>query len=358
MVLDSNWNYPRLALYGFTLIVVLTLFIAGTTSGVAFGTFNPGWDGASSLQSLADETDTDNDILQNASRYSNLESNRTVAFVLSPSDSYTDAEAAEIRRFVNDGGTLLVAADFGSESNDLLSMVGANASVDGRLVRDERNYANSPVMPAANNVRNHTYTDGVGRLTLNYGSIVRTNSNNVTVLMNTSSYSYLDTNRNDELDDNETLASYPVATTESVGKGHVIVVSDPSIFINAMLDKPDNKQFARNIVVAHDRAIFDVSHVDGIPPVTRGLLFVRDSWLAQILFGLGGLILIIRWSSLQAILGSLWSSNQPAEQEPANVDPDVVTKRLRERYPEWDEARLQRVTQGIMAAEKERRSNE
>jgi len=350
-VAPSDWASPRLAVYAFAAVVAVALFVAGTTSGAAFGAFNPGWDGSSSLQSLAEDAATDGEVLRNASRYGEFEAEGTIAFALSPDEPYGDREAAAVRRFVEGGGTLLVAADFGSGGNALLDAVGADARVDGRLVRDERHYAEGPSLPVATDVGDHRYTDGVDRLTLNHGSVV-TAGGNATTLAATSEFAYLDEDRDGELDDDESLASRPVATVEPVGEGRVVVVSDPSLFINAMLDQPDNERFARALLAHHERAVFDVSHAGSVPPLTGALLAIRGSAAVQALVGLGGLLLIAGWPRLRAAVAAIRSrrSRSGPAAEPS-VDPDAVVERLRERRPEWDEAHLERVTQGIMKAE-------
>ncbi|WP_226010840.1 DUF4350 domain-containing protein [Halomicrobium salinisoli] len=347
----SDRATPRLALYAFAAVVALALFVAGTTSGAAFGAFNPGWDGSSSLQSLAEDGAADGELLRNASRYDEFEADGTVAFALSPDEAYGERDAAAVRRFVEGGGTLLVAADFGSGGNALLDAVGADARVDGRLVRDERHYAGGPALPVATDVSDHRYTDGVDRLTLNHGSVVEAGGN-ATTLAATSSFAYLDGDRDGELDDDEALASRPVATVEAVGEGRVVVVSDPSLFINAMLDQPDNERFARALLADHERAVFDVSHAGSVPPLTGAALALRDSAAVQALVGLGGLLLIAGWPRLRAGVAAVRSRRrQSAPAAEPSVGPDAVVERLRERRPEWDEARLERVTQGIMTTE-------
>jgi len=45
----------------------------------------------------------------------------------------------------------------------------------------------------------------------------------------------------------------------------VILVSDASVFINTMLEQPDNEQFARNLLTDSEAVLFDYSNRDGIP---------------------------------------------------------------------------------------------
>jgi hypothetical protein len=227
-------DYPWVALAAFTVAVLLALVVAGSTSGSAFGAYNPSWDGTAEFRSLAGETDTDQTVARNASVYRMTEPNDTLAVVLSPESPYDDSERAAVRQFVQEGGTLLVAEDLGPNGDRLLRAVGADARFDGDRLRDERNYENGPSLPTATAVADHPYTADVDTLGLNHATAISgnvtdqtavnnqkgtENATNATVLVESSPYAYLDRNRNDELDDDETLARSPVVTVESVGKG-------------------------------------------------------------------------------------------------------------------------------------------
>ena len=66
-------------------------------------------------------------------------------------------------------------------------------------------------------------------------------------------------------------------TVEPVGDGTVIAVSDPSLFINAMLEQPDNEVFAANIAAANEQTLLDSSHTTPTPPLVVGLEWLQDT---------------------------------------------------------------------------------
>jgi hypothetical protein len=370
----TEWTWPQRLLVGLALAVTLGAVFALSTSAAAFGVYNPAWDGASGLTDLADETDADAQIAVNTTAYERARPNETVAVILSPNERYSATDRRRVYRFVDAGGTLVVAEDVGPVGNSLLAALGADTRFDGQPVRDERNYYRSPAFPTASNVSDAPETEGVKQLTLNHGTALRANpaAEDTDVLVRTSPYAYLDANRNEQLDDDETLAPRPVVVRERVGNGTVIVVSDPSVFINAMLERPGNRRFARNLLDAHDRVLLDYSRHGQQPPLSMALLALRGTPLLQGLVGLLGVGAVLAWSrrpeqvrqlldrtrrQVAAIAGtdrtSERSTRSPIDVETGHLDPDALATYLRRQHPDWDERRVQRVITGVLARRRE-----
>lgn len=356
-------DYPRAILAVFAVVVAVALLVAGSTSGAAFGTYNPAWDGTAEFRSLADATDTEREVAQNTSVYRTTSPNGTLAVILSPESSYEESERRAVQQFVREGGTLLVAEDFGPNGNGVLRGVGTQARFDGASLRDERNYENGPALPVASIAGKGSYASGVDSLVLNHGTAIRVHDangtavgadeTNVTVLAASSEYAYLDRNGNEELDDDETLARSPVVTVEPVGDGRVIAVSDPSVFINTMLERGDNRRFARNLYEGADRVVLDVTHAGEIPPLQAMVLALRGSVPLQLIVGGAMLALLVGWESVVAgstALGRRFGRGGPSQRP---RDPEVVVRGVRERHPEWDPERVERVTQAIMSRQTE-----
>lgn len=329
-------SVPRAVVVAFGVVVVGALVYGGATSVTAFGAFNPSWEGTSDLRGQADEAGAETAIATNTTTYEAY-GNDTVAVVLAPSESYNETEISRIQAFLDRGGTLLVA-DRDGTANELLAALGAEARVDGALLRDERNYYRDPALPVANNVSNHTLTDGVDALTLNYGTAVEPGES--TVLVSSSEFGYLDRDRNDQLDDDETLGSYPVATTEPAGEGRVVVVGDASAFINAMAERDGNRAFATNLFEDAGTVLIDTTHSGDVPPLIAGLLAVRGSPALQ--GGLVGVALVLVFGWQQGIYSR--ETNPTADGRPA---PEALADSAAEEYPSLDRRRLGRLMKGI-----------
>lgn len=284
---------PRALLAVFAIVVGLTLLYAASSSTAAFSAHNAAWNGTSGLAEQSEAVGVPTTTALDTRAYPTDDAEGTVAVVLSPDSGYDGADRERVRRFVRNGGTLVVAEDLGSHANPLLSAVGAQAQVDGRTVRDERYHYRSPSLPYAYRTADHPLTSGVAGLTLNYGTPVEPNG--ATPLVSTSSYAYVDGNGNGELDAAETMDSRPVATVEQVGQGRVVVVGDPSIAINAMLDREGNRAFVRNLFRGADEVVLDQSHSAEVPPLARALRTLRRSVAYQFGLLLAGIAAVGLW---------------------------------------------------------------
>lgn len=340
---DVEW--PHVVLAGLTVVILAALIIGASTSSAAFSAYNFGWDGTSDLENQADAVGAESTVVRDVSEYGSGPPNETVAVILSPEREYEPREASRIRQFLERGGTLVVADDFGSHANPLLASLDANARIDGTPVRDERNNYRSSALVVANNVSDDPLVRDVPGLVLNHGSVVQ--PGDATILVNTSSYAYLDRNRNEAIDANEVLERRPVATVERVGSGEVVVVSDPSVFVNAMLERSGNRAFVRNLFRSNDHVLLDHSHSSGLPPLATAVLVVRSSMLAQVGLGTLGLVLIAAWSRRRPGRYVRERLRHATSEEPPTLSTEDVVVAVQRRHPEWDEDRVRRVVRRL-----------
>jgi hypothetical protein len=314
-----DWGLSAWLLVALALAVGLTVAVGASTGAEAYGTFNPAWDGGSELRAAVADAGAEPYVLLAAGDYDALDPADTAVVVLSPADAYDTADRARLAAYVDGGGTLVVAEDFRPHANPLLRAVGARARVTGEPLRDNLRNTRTAAFPLATNVSRVASSDagaerpgaagdgddagsggtdpadagltrGVDALALNHPSTVAPNG--ARVLVNSSRFAYLDTNRNERPDAGERVGRYPVVTAESVGAGRVVVVSDPSLFINAMATAADNRRFVRNVATGHGRVGIDQTHAGGQPPLAVALVSVRRDPLLQLLVGGAGLAVV------------------------------------------------------------------
>lgn len=348
MTPDPDVSVPHAVLAAVTVGVVFVIGFAAVTTGTPFSAYNDDWDGASTLRSIATETDTRVVTTAESTAYETTPANGTVAIVLDP-DRFSKREIFRMESFVERGGTLVVAGDFDSQVNRLLQAIGASARLNGSLVRDSRFYYRTPTMPIARNVADRPPVTDVDSLTLNYGTVVEPRG--ATVLVNTSAYAYVDANRNGTLDRNERLGSYPVATSERLGDGRVVVVSDSSVFINSMLDRPGNRQFVLGLVSGSERLLL-VQPPDRLPAALLAVYAIRQS--TALTFGFGLLVLAPfvvlsgAWTpSLSLPSRGLPSFRTDTPDGEARPDREELAAVLEDEHPEWDRDRIDRIVSAI-----------
>jgi hypothetical protein len=236
----------------------------------------------------------------------------------------------------------------------LLARVGAEARFDGRLLRDERRNFRSPSLPVATNVSNHTLVANVSSLTLNHGTSVVPNG--ADVLVSSSEFGYLDTNRNGDLDADESMGTRPVATVEPVGEGRVVAVGDPSLFINAMLKRSGNGAFVQALFGTHQQVLLDYSHATELPPLAVVMLTLQESSLLQLLVGTAVIGAIVLWGDRRLSRGALKRAREriigrsQAQADQQLASEPAMAEYLAERHPEWERERIQRLVSQTRSA--------
>ena len=235
------------------LMVMLVSLHLGTTNR-EFSEDNINWNGTS-------------DFFSKPSRYTTLEishltelkeKKNATLLIIAPHKEYLDTEVTLIRDFIEEGNTLFLADDLGT-GKELLKKLQSNISIRSGVVASlDRLYNDSSVI-VTSPVHTHPLTQSVSTLIVDRAVSLSGGE----PLIQSGIISWIDTNNDGRVSGKELLGRYTVLSRDILGDGEIIVLSDPSQFINAMTElekNTGNNQFLQNIIHYQPLLIIDMIH--------------------------------------------------------------------------------------------------
>jgi len=287
-------------LHRFILMLTIALAIILATavwffpSDEDFRTENPFWNGTKDISSITPASPLES--------LSELPiSPQGVTLILIPYLNFTLAELEELNNFVTRGGTLVLADDYGY-GNQILEHLGLKARFSGQPLLDPLiNYKNK-WFPQVSHLKSSPVTLNTERLVFNHATCL-TDVETADALARSSSFSFLDLNGNQTWEEDEPTGPLPVISQHNLGSGQIILIADPSIFINSMQMLESNYNFIQNIAaITTSNLLIDQSH---LPPSnlhqTKNLLtYIRGSLTTPL--GTLGLVIL----ALTITLMPLW----------------------------------------------------
>ncbi len=276
------------------LVLILTIVVWFFPSNEDFRTENPFWNGTKDISSITQ--------VSSLTSLSDLTSApQGVALILIPYLDFTPAELEELNSFVTKGGTLVLADDYGF-GNQVLEYLGVKARFSGQVLLDPLfNYKND-WFPRIFHLTPSAVTANITSLVLNHATcLINIETDNILAL--SSAFSFLDLNGNQAWDEDEPAGPLPVISQHNLGTGQIILVSDPSIFINSMETIESNYNFIQNVAtITTSELLIDQSH---LPPSslhqTKNLLADIHGYLVSPV-GTLGLVIV----ALTITLMPLW----------------------------------------------------
>ena len=325
-----------------------------------FSIYNAGWNGCSQvavktynagkfLPTFSYDQTTMTPVQQSFTNYE-LDSMNSTILIIGPQTPFTSDEASYIKKFLNDGGLLFLADDFGT-ANTLLEQVNASSRFSHKLMLDlsfEKNASFVAIFTIHN--QSHPLTENISGFLLNYPSSLYT-AKNTTVLASSSEMSWLDTNENGKEDSEEPHGPFAVYAVEPYGKGEIVLFSGPSLLINSMKDQLDNQEFRNNLLQylfqGRDTVIIDESHRDVAVPFQIGYIFpsVINLHLKISILLLAVFVFLMLFTSIPQNLFALalkrveqiLSKNKATKQ---NTPPNMIDEVLK-KHPTWNRVKLE-----------------
>ncbi|MDP6490050.1 MAG: DUF4350 domain-containing protein, partial [Candidatus Poseidoniia archaeon] len=184
-----------------------------------------------------------------------VERNATVLLILGVERSYTEPEAKAIREFVRQGGRMLLADDFGHGNSAVSGLYSVGASFFGQQLYD-MNHWEEPSHP--HNASYVVIDADLPRIEFN-GQLLLSEPTALTVaeggkaipLLRSSEQGFVDLNSNGFGDPDEgtfSIGGAVIMAEVEIGSGRMILLSDPSLFINSLYGELDNRDFAHALV--------------------------------------------------------------------------------------------------------------
>lgn len=349
---------PQLVLIALCVVLMIAVLAAGVGTAAPFAVYNNDWTGTTDLRNAALMDNNTSVSIDSPAADRPSPSAATTALVLGIPENTTAVESTAAEVLAN-GGTVAITDETPATTNTLLETLGATAKVERGPIRDPRSYYRQPVLPVV------TTTNATGdiagtEVTLNYAGTLAPGE--ATVLATTSQFAYIDENQNEQFDAAESLGTRPVMTREPVDNGTIIVISDSSVFINAMYEREGNRALTEWLYTGTDSLLLSGSAVQQLPQFVTLLLWIKSTPISQsilLMIGVGTVLLVTRKRYRTALSSRL-------QQNPMNDVSTVVTdtaqseatsrsqyesglmSHLRTEHPEWDRQLRRRLVTAVM----------
>jgi hypothetical protein len=171
---------------------------------------------------------------------------------------FSTLEAGEVKEFLENGGTLFIADDFGT-ANSLLEKLGVETRFSIRPLKDIF-YSKRAEFPVVVRIEDPELAAGVEKITLNVPSVITGGEGEVF----SSKVSIV----------GGSMKSYPILAELKYGKGRIVMLSDPSILINDMFG--ENRRFIVNLVRSLGNTFFfDETHHSDFNPYSVATIYLH-----------------------------------------------------------------------------------
>ncbi len=305
-------------------ILLLISLFRFSESTADFSTYNPDWNGGVHIKKLLSEN---HQVIAMPVRsdLASFEPNRTVFVILGQRGNFSEKDMDIIKKFVESGGLLVLADDFGS-GNELLNKLTTSVYFSNMLLQDDVSFWKNSTFPvAAASVRN------VSNITMNYPTSLVITDRSVKVLASTSRFGRISKNESER----GQLDSYPVMAHFSYGKGEIVAIADPSIFINSMLPMKDNKRLLEELVENRTIVIFD--EMGRMPPVLSFNYLIKTNPYIQYLFA--GIVISLAFLYLKRDKISLFRRRKTDNQAYGELNEEHIISDILKRN-KWSERKL------------------
>ena len=287
----------------------------------------------------------------------------TALVIIGPTRAFTRGDAEYVAQFARLGGTVFIANDF-DQGNSLLEHMDLELRFSGEPVVDLGFQKDPSIVECNVRSKGEGLTANLSSFLLNRPTaIVGKIPQNATIHATTSRMSWLDTDRDGGWDRtaerDERRGPFPVLASLPYGEGEILVLSDPSIFINSMITQTGNRQLHANLISYLTRARVERIYIDEehhilANPIELFTVVVRREpdylrlatvWVlvTAVLFVVHPRLRRVAMQVLDGLMAvSLWMLSLGARRGGAGQASDPVAQCIKEHL-DWDEHTLRRI---------------
>jgi len=211
-----------------------------------------------------------------------LENSNNSLLIMIPEIEPTTKELDQLNAYVENGGILLLANDYGT-GNIILQHMDVLAQFSNQPLLDPLINAGDPRLPLATDLLASPLTKGVKSLSLNHATTIE--GDGLAKIARSSSFSFLDIDNDTFADGDEPRGPFTILAQTRVGGGELILLADPSLLINAMVESGDNIVFFDNLtrMLGEETLIYiDEMHLsNSTTQKSKQLLFNLRAMLSQ-----------------------------------------------------------------------------
>lgn len=293
-----RWLYAFLA-FACIFLLILPLSVPVIKTSVDFSMFNTNWNGCSEFAKVLVERGKIAPVLYS---YNSIDLKREgVLIVVGPDVDFSPLEIEEVRSFLEEGGTLFIADDFGL-ANSLLEGLEVTGKFSDKPLGDIF-YCKKADFPVVARIEDPQLSYGVEKLVLNIPSVITGLEGEEEVF--SSKVSVVGGNRR----------SYPILAEIRYGAGRVILLSDPDILINDMAT--ENRKFIDNLVgyLGSDLFYFDDAHHSDFNPYSITTVYIHrelDRGKAFKVFAFVAALMVFIESGIARAIGQFIGRLMPA----------------------------------------------
>ncbi len=300
-------------------MLVFPIAIPVFKSSSELSIFNTNWNGLSEFAKLVAEKREVRPIFYpyNLDKVGEL---RGVILIFAPDIDFSQAEAEELKKFLENGGTVFIADDFG-KANSLLEKLGIRARFSDKAVRDIF-YSKNEKFPTVIKM-SPELSRNVSSLRLNVPSAILAAEGDIL----TSKAAYVGK-----------MEEYSIMAELKYGNGRIVLFSDPSAFMNDMIK--ENREFSLNLIdyLGNGTFYFDEAQRMDFNPYSTATVYIHRELDKKMAFQM---ILAIAIFAILMESGIFWKIKIKLPKKEEKIFDDL---------PEWvDRKKLEMMLEEIKA---------